>query len=104
MMKIRLGTSIRSRGIVPYHVSSMLRIQSKAIKAIDNAIADYQKHTKVYSTQRTQKLHRILRSCWCMVGGCIFLVGMWGGRRGISLGGRCWSKDTTTHEIKDISQ
>jgi len=84
-------------GVVPYQVTSNLRRESKAMKAINDAIADYHKYTCLKFVPR--RGHRNYIEFYNRGGGCSSLVGMWGGRQGISLSDGCWSKDTTIHEI-----
>jgi len=82
---------------IPYEIGRDLQRQTKAMIAINQAIADYHEYTCLRFVKRTTE--RAYLHFYDSGGGCFSAVGKQGGFQKISLSSGCWFKGTAIHEI-----
>eukprot|EP00794_Sanderia_malayensis_P015875 gene15875-17475_t len=82
--------------VIPYDIHSSLSSEAKAVNAIKEAIADYERLTCLRFIKQTTEQGHI---SFYQGRGCSSRVGYSGGMNSISLSSGCWSKGTVMHEI-----
>jgi len=91
-------TELWPNGIVPYELDYAISRQPKAIKALNEAIAQYHKYTCIRFRKRTRE-RAYIRFFYKDGYGCSSGVGYGGGMASISLDDGCWWRTTVMHEI-----